>query len=256
MNKTEHDFHNACKKVGIKDPSRLKFTFKHYLAVFVEMTRNGKESIKVKEYHRAIGGGEYRVAKAAFDLFNVPEEQPDQVTVPTPLWFQQFVAGTAGFVQNLWQDISTQIQKEVDDRVQASEVARNLAERERASIEDYLEEIIAEKESLETTVEELAGYRERNEELHHDLKDLAREKSLIEEKLSELVEEANALRMQTPELQSLRIQLAKFEVELEHKMQQIIEYRAMLKLTDASKSVSDDTDNLKKHDFNAEECDV
>lgn len=256
MNKTEHDFHNACKKVGIKDPSRLKFTFKHYLAVFVEMTRNGKESIKVKEYHRAIGGGEYRVAKAAFDLFNSPDEIQDHVALPTPLWFQQFVANTASLAQGLWQDIGNEIQREVEERVQLAEAEKNVAEKNRLEIEDYFEEVNAEKEALEATVDELAGYRERNEEMHHELKDLARENSHIEKKLADIVEEANALRLQMSELQSLKIQVAKFEAELELKTQQIIDYRTMLELFESSKTVSKDTENLSEHDLNVEGCEA
>ncbi|MEZ8106030.1 hypothetical protein [Vibrio cortegadensis] len=256
MNKTEHDFHHACKKVGIKDPSRLKHSFKHYLAVFVEMTKNGTKRIKVKEYHQAVGGGEYRVAKAAFDLFNSSDEKQDQVSVPPPQWFQQFVAGTAGFAQGLWQDISTEIQREVEERVQLAEAAKNVAEKNRLEIEDYFEEINAEKEALEVTVQELAGYRVRNEELHHELKDLARENSHIEGKLGDVVEDANALRLQMSELQSLKIQVAKFEAELELKTQQIIDYRTMLELFESSKTVSKDTENLSEHDLNVEECEA
>ncbi|TOK95030.1 hypothetical protein, partial [Vibrio parahaemolyticus] len=180
MDNFVHDFIEGCKREGIKDPSRLKYTPKHYLAVFVEMTSNGKNPIRVKEYHRAVGGGEYKVAKVAFNLLNKVNDVQDRIAAPRPQWFQQFVASTAGFVQDLWEEISMEIQREVEERVQVSEAARNMAEKEQASTEDYLEEIIAEKHELEITVEEFAGYRERNEELHHELKDLARDKYHIE----------------------------------------------------------------------------
>ncbi|ASM96270.1 hypothetical protein HYO33_21585 [Vibrio parahaemolyticus] len=255
MDNFVHDFIEGCKREGIKDPSRLKYTPKHYLAVFVEMTSNGKNPIRVKEYHRAVGGGEYKVAKVAFNLLNQVNDVQDRIAAPRPQWFQQFVASTAGFVQDLWEEISMEIQREVEERVQVSEAARNMAEKEQASTEDYLEEIIAEKHELEITVEEFAGYRERNEELHHELKDLARDKYHIEEKLSDVVEEVNALRLQIPELQSLRIHVAKIEAELEIKTQQVSDYREMLRFSESFKLVSDNTETLSKHALQAEECD-
>lgn len=255
MDKTEHDFHEECKKVGIKDPSRLKFTFNHYLAVFVEMTKNGKERIKVKEYHRAVGGGEYKVAKVAYKLFTTQSEKSEHAGTPPPQWYQQFVASTAGFAQGLWNEISTEIQREVEERVQVSEAARNKAEREQASTEDYLEEVLYEKQELETTIEELAGYRERNEELHHELKDLARDNQTIEEKLSEAIEELNCLRLQMIELQSLKIQFAKVETELDFKAQQVMELQATLGVFNNLRMVSDATENHSEHAVNQEECD-
>ncbi|EJG2004005.1 hypothetical protein BS021_RS04450 [Vibrio parahaemolyticus] len=255
MDNFVHDFIEGCKREGIKDPSRLKYTPKHYLAVFVEMTSNGKNPIRVKEYHRAVGGGEYKVAKVAFNLLNKVNDVQDRIAAPRPQWFQQFVASTAGFVQDLWEEISMEIQREVEERVQVSEAARNMAEKEQASTEDYLEEIIAKKHELEITVEEFAGYRERNEELHHELKDLARDKYHIEEKLSDVVEEVNALRLQIPELQSLRIHVAKIEAELEIKTQQVSDYREMLRFSESFKLVSDNTETLSKHALQAEECD-
>ncbi len=255
MDKTEHDFHEECKKVGIKDPSRLKFTFKHYLAVFVEMTKNGKVPIKVKEYHRAVGGGEYKVAKVAYKLFTTQSETSEHAGTPPPQWYQQFVASTAAFAQGLWDEISTEIQREVEERVQVSEAARNKAEREQACMEDYLEEVIAEKQELEITVEEFAGYRERNEELHHELKDLVRDKQVIEDKLSEAIEEVNFLRVQMTELQSLRIQLAKVETELDFKTQQVIELQATIGVFNNLRAVSDATENHSEHAVYQEECD-
>ncbi|MBM4985718.1 hypothetical protein HYO21_14350 [Vibrio parahaemolyticus] len=255
MDKTEHDFHDECKKVGIKDPSRLKFTFKHYLAVFVEMTKNGTEQIKVKEYHRAVGGGEYKVAKVAYKLFTTQSEKSEHAGTPPPHWYQQFVASTAGFAQGLWNEISTEIQREVEERVQVSEAARNKAEREQASMEDYLEEVIAEKQELEITVEEFAGYRERNEEFHHELKDLTRDKQTIEDKLSEAIEEVNFLRVQMTELQSLKIQLAKVETELDFKTQQVMELQATIGVFNNLKAVSDVTENNSENAVNQEECD-
>ncbi|AVF92313.1 hypothetical protein AL552_00250 [Vibrio diabolicus] len=255
MDNFTHDFIEGCKREGIKDPSRLKYTPKHYLAVFVEMTNHGKNQIRVKEYHRAVGGGEYKVAKVAFNLLNKVNDDQDRIAAPRPQWFQQFVASTAGFVQDLWEEISMEIQREVEERVQVSEAARNMAEKEQASTEEYLEEIIAEKQELEMTVEEFAGYRERNEELHHELKDLTRDKQTIEDKLSEAIEEVNFLRVQMTELQSLKIQLAKVETELDFKTQQVMELQATIGVFNNLKAVSDFTKNNSENAVNHEECD-
>ncbi|EHZ2725328.1 hypothetical protein HYO55_13730 [Vibrio parahaemolyticus] len=257
MDKTEHDFHEECKKVGIKDPSRLKFTFKHYLAVFVEMTKSGKEQIKVKEYHRAVGGGEYKVAKVAYKLFTTQSEKSEHAGTPPPHWYQQFVASTAGFAQGLWNEISTEIQREVEERVQVSEAARNKAEREQASTEEYLEEVIAEKQELEIAIEEFAGYRERNEELHHELKDLTRDKQTIEEKLSEAIEEVNFLRLQLPELQELKIHTTRLETELEFRAQQVSDLKSTLELFGNLKTIPDSpsTENHAQNVLNEEEFD-
>ncbi|HCH1699175.1 V-type ATP synthase subunit I domain-containing protein [Vibrio parahaemolyticus] len=255
MDNFAHDFIDGCKREGIKDPSRLKYTPKHYLAVFVEMTSNGKNPIRVKEYHRAVGGGEYKVAKVAFNLLNKVDDAQDRIAAPRPPWFQQFVASTAGFVQDLWEEISMEIQREVEERVQVSEAARNMAEKEQASTEEYLEEIIAEKQELEITIEEFAGYRERNEELHHELKDLVRDKQVIEDKLSEAIEEVNFLRVQMTELQSLKIQLAKVETELDFKTQQVMELQATIGVFNNLRAVSDATENHSEHAVNQEECD-
>ncbi len=252
MDNFAHDFIDGCKREGIKDPSRLKYTPKHYLAVFVEMTSNGKNPIRVKEYHRAVGGGEYKVAKVAFNLLNKVNDDQDRITAPRPQWFQQFVASTAGFVQDLWEEISMEIQREVEERVQVSEAARNMAEKEQASTEEYLEEIIAEKQELEITIEEFAGYRERNEELHHELKDLVRDKQVIEDKLSEAIEEVNFLRVQMTELQELKIHATRLETELEFRAQQVSDFKSTLELFGNLKTIPDSTEN---HDQNEEEFD-
>ncbi|TKF96990.1 hypothetical protein [Vibrio sp. F13] len=244
MDNFEHDFLEGCKRVGVKNTSRLKYPPKHYRAVYVDRTNNGKDLIGVKEFHLAVGGGEYKVAKVAYQLLNTPDDSSDLEVPPTPQWFQQFVANTASFAQSLWGDISTQIKHEVDERVQMSEAAKNQAEREQAIVEDYLEDIIAEKETLEVTVEELAGYSQRNEQLKHQVKDLARDKQHIENKLSDAIEELNSLRSYTPELQSLRTQVAILETELEHRSQQTNDLRIALDVVNSLKSVSKDTETL------------
>ncbi|EGQ7798837.1 hypothetical protein P6A00_001642 [Vibrio parahaemolyticus] len=253
MDNFEQRFHDECKKVGVKDLSRLKYPAEHYLSVYLEMSENGKNSIGLKKYHLAVDGGEYKIAKAAYLLLDKKNKKnPLPSEAPVPLWYQQFIASTAGFAQDLWKDVSVEIQREVDERVKVSEAARHLAEEECKVVEEYLDEIIIEKEEFKASVEELVGYRKKNEDLNYELINLAREKSFIEDKLSSVIEDANMLRIQMTELQSLRVQVAKFEAELELKTQQVNDYRAILRLSDSPQTASQDTEIFGKQSFEAD----
>lgn len=221
---SEEMFIEECKKVGIKNPHRMKNNWRDYYAVFQEQTQNGKLEISVKAFHLAIGSGEYRAAKAAYQIMK-KEPHSDFTAQPSPIWFQQFVAKIADEAQELWSVVDKEITKDVTRKVEFAEAAKNKAEQEHEEASEYLDEILMAKEELEANTETLIGYRSQHIKLEAIIAGRDEEIRVLKNRLEEADATSKELSSIKELLSNANTEIAKLQVALELREEQLSDFR-------------------------------
>ncbi|MEZ9008124.1 MULTISPECIES: hypothetical protein [unclassified Vibrio] len=219
----EQQFRDECAKLGV-DIKNLNNDWAYYHAVYLDMTRNGEKEIKVTEYYNRVGG-QYHIAKAAFNISTRQCTTNLHVTKISPIWFQQVVANITSNAEALWHQIDEQMSIEIARKVECAEAAMRRVEHEHLELGKYLDDVSSEKAQLEESVNTLIGYRDENEKLLRSAEVKSEQISSLEERLNDDKTIVTKYEQQREQLNQLQVEHAKINTQLVMRNEQLDELK-------------------------------
>ncbi|UXA00507.1 hypothetical protein [Vibrio splendidus] len=220
----EQQFDDECKKLGVINVNKLDNDWASYQAVYLEMTQNGDKDIKVTEYHNRTGG-QYHIAKAAFNLLKRQSSPHLEVEHPRPIWFQQVVATITSNAEGVWQQIDEQMSIEIARKTECTEAAMRKTEYEYIELEKHLDSVSCEKSQLEKTVNSLMAYRDKNEKLQRSAESKSEKINFLEERLNDAKAIAEKYEVLQEQLNQLQVEHAEISTQLVLRNEQVSELK-------------------------------
>lgn len=223
----EQQFEDECTKLGVINVNKLDNDWVSYQAVYLEMTQNCEKDIKVTEYHNRTGG-QYHIAKAAFNLLKRQSTPHLEVENPRPIWFQQVVATITSNAEGVWQQIDEQMSIEIARKTECAEAAMRKIEYEYIELEKHLDSVSCEKSQLEKTVNSLMAYRDKNEKLLRSAESKSEQISFLEERLNDAKAVVEKYEEQREQLVQLQVEHAQVNTKLAMQNEQVSGLKAQV----------------------------